>query len=351
MISLSTAWLVGAVCVVFQAFFSGSEIAIVSVNRVRLRERAQSGHKGARLVEGFLETPELLLATTLLGTNLSLLVFSVTVALALTGEGSYGGELIAIAMVTPMTLIFGEVVPKTLFQQHANVVAERVVYPLRVASFLLRPLVWMVSSVATVISKMFGTDGGRAFVTRQELALLLESEALEKEITKDEREMITNVLELSDLAVSDVMVPLSEVTALPETTTVAEAAGELADKQHSRMPVFRSRVDDVCGILHVFELLSVKANDQGKQIGSLATSATFVPESKPAVDLLVEFQGTGNQMAVVVDEYGGATGIVTIEDILEEIVGEIEDEHDDGPSPILEAVSYTHLTLPTICSV
>ena len=331
MISIGTAMLVGAICVVFQGFFSGSEIAIVSADKLWIRKRAQDGHVGAKLVEGFLEKPELLLATTLLGTNLSLLVFSVTVAIALTNSG--GSELLAVAMVTPMTLIFGEVVPKTLFQQHANWAAEKVVYPLQLASVILRPLVWLVGSVAVLITRTVGAKTQAAFVTRQDLALLLESELLEDDITKDEREMINNVLELSDATVSDVMVPLSEVTALSESATVSDAAVELADKQHSRMPIFRSRVDDVCGILHVFDLLSAGAKSEAT-VGELARLPTFVPESKPAVDLLVELQGTGNHMAVVVDEYGGATGIVTVEDILEEIVGEIEDEYDRAPSPI-----------------
>src|SRR5690606_32619944 len=118
-------------------------------------------------------------------------------------------------------------------------------------------------------------------------------------------------------------------------STAGEAALEVADKQHSRMPVYRERVDNVVGVLHVFDLLQVGVRGKDRPIGELATAPVFVPENKPAVDLLVELQGTGNQLAVVVDEYGGATGIVTIEDLLEVVVGEIEDEYDVEPSPIV----------------
>jgi len=333
-IDLGTAMMIGACCVVFQAFFSGSEIAMVSADRARLRDGASKGDRGCRLAEAFLRKPEVLLATTLMGTNLALVTFSVAVTLALLSEGSVN-ELRSIAMVTPLTLLFGEVIPKSLFQQHSDWLAPRIVYPLRVASYVLRPGVWAMGGFARVMTRALGIEMQRAFITRDELALLIEVEGGgDSEITAHEREMIANVLDLSDATVDEVMVPLSEVTALPEDTTVAEAALAVADKQHSRMPVYRSRVDDVVGILHVFDLLQAGPTAKQATIAKLARPATFVPENKPAAELLVELQRTGNQMAVVVDEYGGAVGVVTVEDILEEIVGEIDDEYDVKPSPI-----------------
>jgi CBS domain containing-hemolysin-like protein len=334
-IPLGTAMAVGVICVLLEGFFSGSEIALVSADRTRLRQRAADGDRGARRVERLLEKPQVFLATTLMGTNLATVSFSVAVALALIGhEGDYA-ELLAIAMVTPMTLIFGEVVPKTLFQQHADKIAPKIVYPLTWASYLLRPGVWIMSGFAGGMTRLTKTDRKRAFITRDELALLIESEASsESEITDEEREMIANVFELSEATAEEVMVPLSEVTALPEDTTVGDAALEVADKQHSRMPVYRSRVDDIVGILHVFDLLQAGPQAKSTTIEQVARPAVYVPENKPAGELLVELQRNGNHMAIVVDEYGGATGIVTVEDILEEIVGEIDDEYDTRPSPI-----------------
>lgn len=337
MIGFETVLLVALLCVTFEAFFSGSEIAIVSASRERLRHRAAEGDRGARLVEGYLEHPQVLLATTLLGTNLATVTFSVTVALFLMTANFESSELLAVAMVTPMTLIFGEVIPKTMFQQHADALVTRLVYPLHFASLALRPAVWIMSGFAGMMMRLLRSDRERTFITRDELSLLLESDHMhEGDITDHEREMISNVLEMSEAEVVDVMMPLSEVTALPEETTVEEAAREVTDKQHSRMPIYRSRVDNVVGVLHVFDLLQAGVLGRERPIREIARSATFIPETKPAVDLLVELQGTGNQMAIVVDEYGGAVGIVTIEDLLEEIVGEIEDEHDEVPTAIVQ---------------
>ncbi len=326
--------LVGLVCVVFEAFFSGSEIAMVAADRTRLRQRAQNGDRGARLAEAFLEKPQVLLATTLMGTNLATVTFSVTVAIALVGHGGVDSEFFAILLVTPVTLILGEAVPKSLFQQYADRLAPRIVYPLRVAMIVLRPAVWLMSAFATMMTKVFGTESGRAFITREELSFLIETEpATSSEITAGEREMIQNVFDFSERTVGDVMAPLSEVMALAEDTKVRHAALEIVDKQHSRIPVYRSRLDDIVGILHVFDLLHAGKRAPERTVGEIARAATYVPETKLAVDLLVELQAAGAHLAVVVDEYGGAVGIVTMEDILEEIVGEIEDEY-DAPAPI-----------------
>lgn len=335
MISVAEAMLVGAACVCVEAFFSGSEIAMVSADRVKLRQKAAAGDYGAILAERLLARPQILLATTLVGTNTATVTFSVTVALALIFSQAQQSEILAILLVTPMTLLFGEVMPKSLFQQYADRIVLRIIYPLHLASLVLRPAVWLLSGFAGGMTRLLGTDRERAFVTREELTLLLDAEPTgASEITREEREMIANVFELTQAEVSDVMVPLSEVTALPEDTPLSEAALEVADKQHSRMPVFQGRVDNVVGVVHVFDLLQAGVDASVGTVGEVARPATFVPETMRAVDLLVELQQTGRHMAMVVDEYGGAVGIVTVEDLLEEVVGEIQDEHDRPPSLI-----------------
>ncbi|HET6611214.1 MAG TPA: hemolysin family protein [Kofleriaceae bacterium] len=333
MSGLELVLVVGLVCVAMEGFFSGSEIAMVSADRSRLRQLAAGGHRGAAMADRLLDKPQLLLATTLIGTNLAAVTFSVTFTLTMVG-GGVSGELLAIALVTPMTLMLGEVIPKTLFQQHADRLVPTVAVPLRIASVVLRPAVWVTAGFASTVTRVLGTDRSRALITRDELALLLETEATDSDVTDDEREMIQNVLELSEATVGDVMVPLSEVTALPEDATLAEAAHELSDKQHSRMPIYRSRVDDIVGVLHVFDLLQAGASQMTDAVSEVSRAAVYVPENKPAAQLLVELQGTGDHLAVVVDEYGGATGVVTLEDLLEEVVGEIDDEFDAEPSPI-----------------
>jgi len=233
-------------------------------------------------------------------------------------------------------LVFGELVPKTLFQENANRWVTALVYPLRAASIVFWPAVYILGRFTSFVTLTLKVEERRAQVTRDELRLLLEAapEGSAPAIPEAERSMITNVLDFGDTTVYDVMMPLSEVTALPEDATLAEAIAEITDKQHTRIPIYRERVDQIVGVLHAFDLLSAEVAGRQGTVSDLARPPIFVPESKPTVDLLVELQRAGQQLAVVVDEYGGATGVCTVEDILEEIVGEIEDEYDRGPSPI-----------------
>jgi CBS domain containing-hemolysin-like protein len=241
-------------------------------------------------------------------------------------------------IAVPPMLVLGHLVPKAIVQAHADAVVVGFAGPLRLASFVLRPIVVVVGGYAGLLTRLTGTDRKQAFVTRDELAMLIEidPESDRPEITADEREMIANVFELSEYKVGELMVPLSEVTALPEDAAIAEAALEVADKQHSRMPIYRSRVDDIVGIVHVFDLLQAasRGKSEGKTIASLAHPPIYVPQTMKASDLLVQLQSGQQHLAIVVDEYGGAVGICTIEDLLEIIVGDIDDEYDTEPPAI-----------------
>ncbi len=334
MISLGVVLGIALVCVSIEAFFSGSEIAMVSASRAKLRARAEAGSRSAKLAEEYLGAPELLLATTLLGTNLAVVTFSVTVSVFLVQGGYSGGELLAVITVTPFTLLFGEVIPKMFFQQRADELVSKLIYPLHWASLFMRPIIWLISGYAGFVARIFGSAGQRTLVTRQELSLLLEADSDTEAISAEEREMISNLLEMSDDCVENIMLPLSEVTALPQEMSVANAIAVVADKGHSRMPVYQDRVDNIVGVLHVFDMLMLSTEERNSPIKSLSRQAQYVPGSFMASDMLSELQGSGNPMAIVVDEYGGAVGVVTVEDLLEEIVGEIEDEHDESSSQI-----------------
>jgi CBS domain containing-hemolysin-like protein len=326
--------LVGA-CVLAEAFFSGSQIAVVSADRAALRRKAEGGDRGARMTLAFLEHPQRLLATTLLGTSLAIVIATALVTYAFLRISSSGAAL-AVAALTPVLLVFGELVPKALFQENANRWVTALVYPLRAASIVFSPAVYILGRFTSFVTETLKVEERRAQVTRDELRLLLEAapEGSAPAIPEAERSMITNVLDFGDTTVYDVMMPLSEVTALPEEATLAEAISEITDKQHTRIPIYRERVDQIVGVLHAFDILSAEVAGRQGMVADFARPPIFIPESKPTVDLLVELQRAGQQLAVVVDEYGGATGICTVEDILEEIVGEIEDEYDRGPSPI-----------------
>lgn len=321
-------------CVLAQAFFVSAEVALSACDRNALHVRAAAGKKNAARAERMLAVPQVTLATTLVGANLMTLIAVLVLGTQLVLRGT--SPLWAPLVIVPPLLVLGHIVPKTIVQAHADRVVDRIATQLRLASFLLRPFVAVVGGFAAALTRITRTDRKKAFVTRDELALLIESEPTsdKPEISADEREMIANVFELSEYKVGELMVPLSEVTALAEDTSVDEAATEIADKQHSRMPIYRSRVDDVVGIVHTFDILQAASAKVQKTVAELAHTPSYVPETMKASDLLVQLQAERQHLAIVVDEYGGAVGIVTIEDLLEIIVGEIEDEYDTEPSPI-----------------
>src|SRR5687768_7047414 len=254
-------------CVLVQAFFVSAEVALSACDRTALRARAAAGAGSAARAERMLAVPQVTLATTLVGANLATLVAVLVLALELLERG--GSPLWAPLIAVPPLLVIGHLVPKAIVQAHADGIVDKIATPLRLASFLLRPLVVVVGGYAAALTRVTRTDRKKAFVTRDELALLIESEPIsdKPEISADEREMIANVFELSEYTVEELMVPLSEVTALPEDAPLNEAALEVSDKQHSRMPIYRDRVDDIVGVVHVFDILQAAA---GK-----------IPEGKP----------------------------------------------------------------------
>ena len=334
MMATSTLIFLLIACVMIQAFFVCAEVALSAADRNRLRARAASGKVAAVRAERMLGVPQVTLATTLVGANLALLVAVIGVAIELVDRGY--PPLLAPLLAVPPLLVLGHLVPKQIVQIQADKVVDGLATWLRLWSFALRPIVVVVGGYAALLTRLTRTDRKKAFVTRDELAMLIESEPEtdKPEISADEREMISNVFELSEYQVGELMVPLSEVTALPEDASIMEAAHEVADKQHSRMPIYRSRVDDVIGIVHVFDLLQAAGKSDGREVSALAHPPTYVPETMKASDLLVQLQSEQQHLAIVVDEYGGAVGIVTIEDLLEIIVGDIDDEYDTEPSAI-----------------
>ncbi len=294
-------------CVLAQGFFVASEVALSACDRGRLRTRAAGGARRAARVERMLAVPQVTLATTLVGANLATLIAVLAIGLELVRRGD--SPLWAPLLVVPPLLVLGHLVPKTIVTAQADRLVELLAAPLQLMSFLLRPIIAVVGAYAALLTRLTRTDRKKAFVTRDELALMIESEPEtdKPEIGSDEREMIANVFELSEYKVGELMVPLSEITALPEDALISEAALEVADKQHSRMPIYRSRIDDVVGIVHMFDILQAASKgDSDKPVAALAHPPTYVPETMKASDLLVQLQTEQTHLAIVVNEYGSA---------------------------------------------
>ena len=326
--SLSLAIAAILVCLLLEGFFSGSEMAMVSANRLDLRARADDGHQGATLVLQLMEHPERVLGTCLIGTNLCV-VSAATIATAqAANQGVSEPALVASLLLTPLVLIFAEMVPKTIYEHHADLLAPIVARPLAWAAVLFTPGLVVVQLLDRVMMRLASDpDGSEGGVSREELRLLMDSEQ-QGSIDDDEREMIRKVLEFSDISVREAMVPLIEVKGLPDNATVREAAQHMVVTGFSRLPLYDARIDNITGVVVHRDLLF--AEDLDAPVSSVQRKAPYVPETKSLEDLFAELRSSRQRFAVVVDEYGGATGIITTEDILEEIVGEIEDEFDRG---------------------
>jgi CBS domain containing-hemolysin-like protein len=327
-----------AACIFFEGLFSGSEIALVAADKVKLRRHAEVAGRRGNLILTFLEDPGELISTSLVGTNICVVLSTVVATLTLLQWFPNQAELLSLAVMAPLILVFGEILPKSIFQNYADLLAPKAIYALSVFRFLVWPLVAMGSALSSILLRMVGLDRHGSVMTREELKLLLKLPSPREgadRITPQEKKIVTRIFSFKATTAEDVMLPLSEVTAVPVSASIEDVAQEIVEKQHTRIPLYQERLDQIVGIVHAYDLL--RAGDE-QQIRELSRPAIYVPENQPAVDTLLRLQRDGQGMAVVVDEYGGATGVITIEDILEEIVGEIEDEYDHAEAEQIQAL-------------
>jgi CBS domain containing-hemolysin-like protein len=316
-----------------EAFFSASEISLVSSSYRRLWHRAEEGHRGAKFALKLLDHPERLVATCLLGSNLAEISNTILVTAILLQWLGSAGELAAMVLMPPLILLLAEITPKSIGRQNPYRLAQRFAPVLWVMSWVMYPLTLVFTSSSRAV--LFLTGARRTsrlpFITREDLHLVVKKAGPEVELETGERRIINRILRFSLRTVKEVMVPLIRVAAIPDTMTVAQALEQFKATPYARLPVYHGRIDNIIGVVHGFDLLGEALTD--RLIKPFIRPVKFVPEIKKIDRLLTEMQRTGTHLAVVVDEFGGATGIVTIEDLLEEIVGEISDEFDQEVSP------------------
>jgi CBS domain containing-hemolysin-like protein len=317
-------------CIICSAFFSGAETAIVSCSRIRIRHLAKGLDRKAQIVEKLLAKPERILATTLIGTNI-FIVLGVVMAAAYAGillqnhEGLDG--IVATVVMTPVILVFSEAIPKAYFYRHADAITLRIGGLLRFFCYLFYPLVALSTYLPRKLMVLMGdTTPKNPFVTREELRLLMWESGRLGVLEKHEQDMIHHIFEFRETAVKSVMVPLVSVDAIEVGDKVTDALKVIGKQGHSRLPIYEERIDNMIAYVSVGDLLGRRP---GTPIKELMKPVHVVPETKSSADLLLDLKALGEHLAVVVDEYGGVSGIATLEDLIEEIVGEIEDEHDE----------------------
>ncbi len=324
-----------AACLLVQAFFAASEIAMVVTDETKLDEANRRDGRESSLLLELLRRRERVLALTLTGANLATVVAASVITTFLHQFGPNTSYL-APFILAPLTLLVGESLPKLLTFRHPISFARIAARPLRALEAAFWPLLEAETVISRWLRKTAGVPAGTqsVFITREDLALMIRSlgdqphQPIDDAILPAERQMISRIFRFKNADARQAMVPLVRVEAVALETTLAEAAEIARRTGFSRIPVFDKRVVNIVGLLHVFDLL--EAPDLGRPVEEVMRQVTYFAESTPLDQILVTFQRTGQNLAVIVDEYGGAAGILTLEDLLEEIVGEIEEEHGPG---------------------
>jgi len=334
-----------------------AETALMSQDKVRLRALAEAGEVRARRVENLIDDRHALISALVTIINACLLTTSAFVtALAHRLEQTHWLPLISLGMIFIILAIF-EVTPKALGLRHGDRLALALARPVAALIWLLSPIIWLINGLGRAIIKALVVPllGGRvtpqyAGFTEDEFKHLLAVGEREGELEEEEREMLHAAIEFADKAAREIMVPRPDMICLPETATVSEAVEVGLQSGYSRLPVYRGDADHIVGILYVRDLLSrLLEKSPETPIGALMRPPYFVPESKKIDELLRDMQGRRLHLAVVIDEYGDVAGLVTIEDVLEEIVGEIRDEYDIAEEePLRMLDEHTALTLARV---
>ncbi|MEJ2566768.1 MAG: HlyC/CorC family transporter [Gammaproteobacteria bacterium] len=360
--------LIGAliVMILLSAFFSGSETAMMSLNRYRLRHLVKNKHRGATLTQNLLNRPDRLIGLILLGNNfVNIAASSLTTIIFYRLMGETGIALGA-GLLTLVILIFGEVTPKTLAIMHPERIAFPVAYVLTLLLRLMYPIVWLTNGISNSLIGLFGVTPQETVMqqlSRDELRTVVnEAGAL---IPRRHQRMLLSILDLGNVTVEDIMIPRNEIVGIDLDNDIDEIMRLLTTSQHTRLPIYRENIDHVLGIIHIRNALHLIANKNltKESLQEIGREAYFVPEGTSLHTQLLNFQHQKRRIALVVDEYGDILGLVTLEDILEEIVGEFTTDSSatmrdihlqedgsflvDGSLTVRELNRLTDLGLPT----
>ena len=315
------------ICILLSAFFSSSEVALISITRARVRTLANDNKPGAAALATLKENPDHFLITILIGnTIVNIAAAAIATAIAISTFGSIGVG-IATGVVVIILLVFGEIGPK-IYATRAPDTFPRTIAPIILfLSRILSPVIWVVERVSPSLG--VGKDAAEPAVTEDEIKEWIDVGKEEGTIEQDEKDMLYSVLEFGDTTAREIMTPRVDVTLMEDTTEIGEAIRIFNETGFSRIPIYHGQIDNITGILNVKDVFSAMVSKRKDiSIREIMYDPTFVPETKKIDDLLKELQVHRVQIAIVIDEYSSFVGIVTVEDILEELVGDIRDEYD-----------------------
>lgn len=326
------------ILLLLSAFFSSAETALTTVNKIRIRTLVDEGSKRARTVMAITEDSGKMLSAILIGNNIvNLSAASLTTSLAY----SFGGSMVAFAsgILTVLILLFGEITPKTMATIHSEKMALLYAPVIRIFMKIMTPFIFIINNLSIGILFLLRVDPNdrRTAMTETELRTIVDVSHEDGVIESDEREMINNVFDLGDARAKDVMVPRVHVTFADINSTYNELIGIFREDKYTRLPVFKDTTDNVVGTINMKDLL-LYDNTNGFHIDDILREAYFTYEYKSISELLVEMRQASFNIAIVLDEYGETAGLITLEDILEEIVGEIHDEYDENEEDFIQEI-------------
>lgn len=317
------------ILICFSAFFSGSEIAYASANRSRLKKAADGGGRAARLALSIYEKYDDALVTILIGNNLVNIASSsiaTVIALALMGNS---GAPIATAIITVLILIFGEIVPKILAKQKADAFAVLTAIPLKLLMWLTFPVVYLLTAFLHLLARLWSHPQPDAGLTEEELSTIIETAQDEGVIDEGQGELLQSALEFSEIQAQEIITPRVNMLSIDIEDPRQEILSVIFNSPHSRIPVYKDSIDNIIGVLYVNQVLMALAEDPDAKLRPLLMPPCFIHKTMSLPAVLRELRSRKTHLAVVMDEYGGTLGIVTMEDLLEQLVGDIWDETDE----------------------
>ncbi len=336
-----TEWLLIILMILLSGFFSGTEIAYVSANRLKLEIRARKNTIGARHLGYFLRNPDAFMSTTLIGNNIVNVLYATLMTIFLTQPivngyefvtGLVPSELIILIIQTTIAslviMVFGEVLPKAMFRTYPDLFVSILSTPLRFMGILFSPLVSVANNASRALISLFQKDVPTVdeYFRRSDIELLFREIGDDNngDLDKEDSEILTNVLELQNIRVRDSMIPRTEIVAVEKGSSIKEASQTFISSGFSKLPVYEENLDNIIGVVIAYDLFK-----DPKSLDDIIRPIKHVPSSQKSKALLAEFKNQNISMAVVIDEYGGTAGLVTIEDLIEEVVGDIQDEYDE----------------------
>lgn len=349
------------IVVLMSAFFSGSEMAFVTANKLKLEIESRKNTIRGRSLHFFNKNPESFLTTTLVGNNIVNVLYATLMAIFLAEpigiiyNNFFNAEplsstvlIIQTLVASVIILIFGEILAKAIFRSQADFFVKIIAFPLRMTNRLLWPLIVIADRISAMLVKLLKIENEKSSKAYrlQDMAIVfreLSESGGSHEIDQDDTELLQNVLELTNKRVRETMVPRTEIIAIEKNSSVEELNRVFVESGYSKIPVYQDTIDDIIGVVFAYDLFGYPKN-----IADIIRPVKLIPSSKKSKDLLTEFRQSNISVAIIIDEYGGTAGMVTIEDLIEEVVGDIQDEYDKDDEIIKKISDNTYLISGTV---